>query len=133
VADSADIVESVPLAIVVENLAPFTHGMASIGPDDAAARAQAAFSLALEMVGIGAAIENMWLAAEALGLCGCFLADAAIAEETIRAATQATGPILGLLALGHSAEKPPAPTMPHLVPEVPHRHVQVSFAPAAAH
>jgi nitroreductase len=123
VADSADIVASVPLAIVVENLAPFTRGMEGIAPDDAETRAQAAFSLALEMVGVGAAIENMWLAAEALGLCGCFLADAAIVEDTIRAATQATGPILGLLALGHSAEKPPTPTMPDPTPDVPHSQV----------
>jgi hypothetical protein len=62
----------------------------------------------------------MWLAAEALGLCGCFLADAAIAEDTIRAATRATGPILGLLALGYSADKPSAPTMPDLALGVPH-------------
>jgi hypothetical protein len=56
----------------------------------------------LEMIGIGAAIENMWLAAEALGVRVAFMGDVAIAEGGIRAALGIAGDLAGVLALGFS-------------------------------
>jgi hypothetical protein len=61
----------------------------------------------LEMIGIGAAIENMWLAAEALGVRVAFMGDVVIAENDIRAALGIADGQAGVLALGFSDAPPP--------------------------
>jgi len=93
VRESAQVLREVAAAIFLEN------GL--IG----AARPALAGSLVgfgLEMIGIGAAIENMWLAAEALGVRVAFMGDVVIAEDNICAALGIAGELAGVLALGFS-------------------------------
>lgn len=62
----------------------------------------------LEMIGIGTAVENMWLAAEALGVRVAFMGDVAVAEHEIRRLLVIPGDLVGVLALGFSDTPRPA-------------------------
>ena len=57
----------------------------------------------LEMIGIGACVENMWLAAEALGVQVAFMGDVVVADDEIRRRLRIAGDLVGVLALGYSA------------------------------
>ncbi|ORX17356.1 hypothetical protein AWC27_17985 [Mycobacterium szulgai] len=52
------------------------------------------------MLGIGAAVENMWLAANALGLGAVFMADVLVAEDAIKRKLGIGGDLVGVLSLG---------------------------------
>lgn len=106
---SAQVLLEVPLAMVVENLGPFSgasSGLLAASPD---ALASALFGYGLEMFGCGAAVQNMWLAAEALGLRAAFLGDVAIAEREIRDILGLSGDLVGALAVGRSDASPVPP------------------------
>ena len=60
----------------------------------------------VEMVGIGAAMERVWIAAVSLRVSAAFLADLVIAEEQIKAELAITGDVVGALALGYSRAVP---------------------------
>lgn len=109
VADSAAVLDEVPVAIVIEHVAPFSRGLEVLLTIERDRLDSALFGLALEMIGVGAALENMWLCALDHGLHGCFLGDAAIAEESIRSLLGFEGEVLGALALGHSDATPVPP------------------------
>lgn len=102
VRESAQVLREVAAAIFIENRGLFSNGRAGL---IAAARPALAGSLVgfgLEMIGIGAAVENMWLAAEASGVRVAFMGDVVIAEKEIGAALGITGDLAGVLALGFS-------------------------------
>ena len=62
----------------------------------------------LECAGIGAAVQNMWLAAEVLGLKAAFMGDVGIDEEHIANWLGMQGDVVGALALGYSDLEPEA-------------------------
>jgi len=106
VVDSGEVLRQVPLAIFIENLGPFSRGLDGLASAKEKGLRSALFGYGLEMIGIGAAIENMWLAASALGLSAALLGDVAIAEEEIAAALDMTGDLVGVLAVGESTHSP---------------------------
>lgn len=61
-----------------------------------------------EMIGIGAAVENMFLAAQALQIQCCFMGDIVIAEDHVKDVLKIEGDFAGVLALGYSSEGVPA-------------------------
>ena len=101
---SAEVLRMVPVAIAVEHAGSFSESrtyLSSSGPSE-----QALIGFAFEYVGIGAAIENMWICAHALGLAGVFIGDAVIVEKFISQELALTGDLVGLLALGWSDGTP---------------------------
>jgi len=111
VEESAHVLGQVPLGIFVENDGTFTinREVVASAPDDT--RVGAVFGMGLEYIGLGACIENMWLAANSFGLDGVFMGDAAIAEGSIREQLEMVGDLVGVLALGYSDQSPTPKTM----------------------
>lgn len=102
VRESAQVLREVAAAIFVENRGLFSNGRAGLVSATRPALAGSLVGFGLEMIGIGAAVENMWLAAEALGVRVAFMGDVVIAENEIRAALGIAGDLAGVLALGLS-------------------------------
>jgi nitroreductase len=108
VRESAQVLREVAAAIFIENRGLFSEGRAGLIGATRPALAGSLVGFGLEMIGIGAAIENMWLAAEALGVQVAFMGDVVIAEDDICAVLGITGDLAGVLALGFSdAPLPP--------------------------
>lgn len=106
VTDSADVLRQVSLGIFVENRGEFSggrHTIARASPKDLDA---ALVGYTLEVLGLGAAIENMWLAAQSYQLRGLFMGDILIAEDEIRERLRMSGDLVGVLALGYSTGRP---------------------------
>ena len=68
VLDSADVLLDVPATVWIENLGAFSAGRQTLLNIPKEALAGSLEGYGLELIGIGAAIENMWVAANALGL-----------------------------------------------------------------
>lgn len=101
VRESAAVVRAAPAAIALENRGVYirdTEYLASRGPETIA-RMLTAYGL--EVMGLGAALENMWLAANALGVQAAFLGDLAIASPAARDLLGLEGDLVGVLALGY--------------------------------
>lgn len=107
VRESAQVLREIAAAIFMENRGLFSDGRAGLISATRPALAGSLVGFGLEMVGIGAAIENMWLAAEALGVRVAFMGDVVIAEDAICRALSIGGDLVGVLALGFS--EVPAP------------------------
>lgn len=107
--DSAAVLRQVPAAIFIENAAPFSEGSSAIAGVPSGRLRSSLFVYGLEYLGIGAAMQNMWLAAESLGLRGAFLGDAAIATPTVTRLLGLSGDFVGVLAIGRSASVPRSP------------------------
>ena len=107
VRESAQVLREVAAAIFIENRGLFSNGRAGLVNATRQALAGSLVGFGLEMIGIGAAIENMWLAAEALGVRVAFMGDVVIAEDEIRTALGIAGDLAGVLALGFSDMPPP--------------------------
>lgn len=124
VLDSSHVLAAVPLAVFVENLGPFSRGVEGLVAVGGSRMRSALFGFGLEMVGVGAAIENMWLAATALGLSAALLGDVAIAEGEIARTLGLRGDLVGALAIGHSDDSPyppmDSPAFPELARAVRH-------------
>jgi hypothetical protein len=58
--------------------------------------------MGLEYVGLGACIENIWLAAESNGVRGAFIGDLLICEGYIKHRLSMIGDVVGAVALGYS-------------------------------
>jgi len=107
VRESAQVLRDVSAAIFMENRGLFSNGRSALASASRPALAGSLVGFGLEMVGIGAAIENMWLAAEALGVRVAFMGDVAIAEDEICHRLNIAGDLVGVLALGFSDVPPP--------------------------
>jgi len=106
VVESAEVLRSVALGLFVENRGNFSGGRGAVASAGHENRRSALVGYALEMVGLGACIENMWLAAHVHGLGGVFMGDVLIAEQTIRERLGMDGDPVGVLALGYSTGAP---------------------------
>jgi nitroreductase len=100
VAESAQVLREVPVAVFIENRGVFSNGRESVAHAPPEARSEAVVGFMFEIVGIGAAIENMWITACSMGIGGTFMGDVVIAEETIRCMLGLRGDLVGVLALG---------------------------------
>ena len=109
VRESAHILEQVPVAIVIENLGRFSHNRQVLASTNPMYLQNALLGYSLEMIGIGAAIENMWLATNLLGLGAVFMRDVLIAEASIKKILHISGDIVGALGLGYYDHYPIPP------------------------
>ncbi len=100
--ESADVLREVPLAIFVENRGPFSGGRRSLLHAGHDALALSIVGYELEFAALGAAIENMWLAAIGFGLSAVFMGDVAVAEAAIGERLDIRGDLFGALALGYA-------------------------------
>jgi nitroreductase len=108
VRESAQVLREVAAAIFIENRGLFSGGRSTLAAASRPALEESLVGFGLEMIGIGAAVENMWLAAEALGVRVAFMGDVAIAEDDIRRRLGITGDLMGVLVLGFSDVPVPA-------------------------
>lgn len=106
VAASAEILRHVPLGVFVETDGCFGGLRRTIAQAPRETLEDVLVGYAFELVGIGAAVQSMWLAAHALGLAGVFVGDVVIAERQVRAALGIEGDVIGVLALGYSDAPP---------------------------
>jgi nitroreductase len=107
VRESAQVLREATAAIFMENRGVFSDGRAGLIRATRPGLAGSLVGFGLEMIGIGAAIENMWLAAEALGVSVAFMGDVVIAEDAIRPVLGVHGDLVGVLALGFSEVQAP--------------------------
>ena len=107
VRESAAVLRAVPCAIALENRGVYIRNTEWLGSRPPAVVARTLTAYGLEVLGLGAALENMWLAANALGLGVAFLGDLAIAHQTAKQLLTLEGDLIGLLALGYSSTMPP--------------------------
>lgn len=101
VAESADVLAGASAAIFIENRGVFSGGRGALvnAPRDALASSITGYGF--ELIGLGAAIENMWLAANSLGIGATFMGDVVIVEQAIKRVVSVNGDVVGVLALGH--------------------------------
>jgi nitroreductase len=100
VGESAEVIRRAACGIFVENESPFPGGRGRLVEAAGESLAEALVGYSFEMIGIGAAIENMWLAAHALGLGAVFIGDVLIAEQYVTNALEMNGDLVGLIAIG---------------------------------
>jgi nitroreductase len=105
VAESASILRQVPLAIFVENRGEFSSGRKTIAEASRSHLESALVGYSLEAIGLGAAIQNMLLAASAQGLGAVFMGDVLIAEQAIRSRLDMTGDLAGVVACGYVTDQ----------------------------
>lgn len=106
VAESAHALRTASVAIFIENRGRFSGGRANIARSDDDVREDALVGYGFEMIGLGAAIENMWLAAVAQGLGAVFMGDVLVAESAIRTRLGIHGDLVGVLVMGPSEGEP---------------------------
>lgn len=109
VRESAEILRHVTAGIFVENCGTFSKGRHTLAAASHDNLVGSLVGYTFELVGIGAAIENMWIGAQTLGVCATFLGDVVIAEGGIRDRLSIDGDLIGVLALGYSDAIAPVP------------------------
>lgn len=105
VSESAQVLRECTIAVFVENRGVFSRGRATLIANDDKLLAQLV-GYGLELMGIGASIQNMLLAAASHGLKGVFMGDVLIADDVIRARLGMDGDPQGVLAFGYSPIEP---------------------------
>ena len=108
VIESAEVLRIGGTAVFVENQGVFGGGRRGLLRATHEHVLSSLVGYGLEMMGLGAAIQNMLIAAEALGIQAAFIGDIMIAEEVIRARLGMTGDMAGAVILGFSALTPPS-------------------------
>lgn len=109
VAESAAVLRETVLAVFVENRGAFSDGRRTVAGASPDHRENALIGYSFEVIGLGAAIQSIWLAAEAHRLRGVFMGDVLIAEDKIRVRLDMAGDLVGVLALGYTVGSSPAP------------------------
>ena len=111
VAESAGALRSAPLGIFIENLGAFSKGRTTLASVPAPNLRGSLVGYTFEVLGLGAAIMNMWLAANSLGAQAVFMGDVCVAEKAIAARLGIARDLVGVLVVGYSD----APASPHRV------------------
>lgn len=102
VLQSAAALRSARVAIFIENSGAFSRGRQALVIATREALEVSIVGYGLEILGVGAAIENMWIAAVAHGVSGVFMGDILIAESLIKARLGIECDLAGVLALGYT-------------------------------
>ena len=103
VVESADVLKSAPVAIFIENHSPLVGGKKEVIGSPYVN--DAIFGLQFDLLGIGASVENMLLAAHSQGLGGVFMGDIVLEEDNIKKLFQMQGDLVGVVALGYPDQK----------------------------
>lgn len=103
ISSSGEIMKKAPFLIVVENTCPFSGGRCNV--------LKSSFSNCInghdsEFISLGAAIENMSLAACALGLSSVIICDVIAEEKTIKKLLKIKGDLVAILPIGYPAYQP---------------------------
>lgn len=106
VSELAKVLRAAPAAIFIENLCRFSRGRETLMRASPAALSLSIMGYGLELLGIGAAIQNMWIAATACGLRGVFMGDILIAQREIKERLHIEFDLTGVLVLGHGETAP---------------------------
>jgi nitroreductase len=106
VLESAAALRSAAVAVFIENRGVFSKGRRTLAEIPRPALAASLTGYGLEVMGIGTAIENMLLAAGALGLGAAFIGDVLVAEGALSKALGAPGDLMGVVLLGYSNYTP---------------------------
>jgi len=101
VIESAAVLRNAPVAIFVENTGVFSRSRQALLTATSEALAGSIIGYTLEVMGVGAAIENMWIAAIGHGLAGVFMGDVLIAERAIQRRLSIACDLVGALVLGY--------------------------------
>lgn len=101
VLESAAVLRDARAGIFVENTGAFSRGRETLISASAQALAGSIQGYTFEVLGIGAAIQSMWIAAVAHGLSGVFMGDIVIAETAIKRRLGIERDLVGVLALGY--------------------------------
>jgi nitroreductase len=107
VLESADVVRAAPAIVAIENRGVFTGGRATLEQASHEALASSLAGYGFEVMGLGASMENIWLAANSLGIGVAFLGDLNIAEPEIRSLLGLEGDLMGVIALGYAPLQAP--------------------------
>jgi nitroreductase len=99
VVESAATLRSCSVGIFVENTGAFSRSRKTVAAAPRELLEDALIGYSLEIIGLGAAIENMWIAATSLGLSASFMGDVLVAEETVKRQLGMSGDLVGVLAL----------------------------------
>lgn len=107
VLESADVVRAAPAIVAIENRGVFSGGRAMLEQASHEALASSLAGYGFEVMGLGASMQNIWLAANSLGIGVAFLGDLNIAEEEIRSLLGLEGDLMGVIALGYALLQAP--------------------------
>lgn len=102
VIESAAVLRGARAAIFIENAGTFSRGRQALVNASKEALQASIVGYTLEVLGVGAAIQNLWVAAVAHGLSGVFMGDVLIAERAIQRRLGIACDLVGVLALGYS-------------------------------
>lgn len=108
VPESAEVLRRCAAGIFVENRGVFSRGRRTLIGVSREALAASMVGYALEVLGVGAAVENMLLAAHSLSLGATFMGDVLIGEQSISESLGVVGDLMGVVALGYPAERLPS-------------------------
>ncbi|MFY9821800.1 MAG: nitroreductase family protein [Thermoanaerobaculia bacterium] len=101
VMESAAALRNAPVAVFIENTGEFSSGRETLLAATSEALAGSIVGYTLEVIGVGAAVENMWLAAVGHGVAGVFMGDILVAERAIRQRLEINCDLIGVLVLGY--------------------------------
>lgn len=104
VVESAEVLRNCSAAIVIENLGKFSVSRNVLAERAQGDQADILLGYALEILGIGAGIENMLLAASASGLGATFMGDPLIIEPEIKRTLKVANDLAGIVTLGTVAD-----------------------------
>jgi nitroreductase len=102
---SASVLRNAPVAVFIENTGAFSRGRQALLEATSEALAGSIIGYTLEIIGVGAAVENMWIAAVGHGLAGVFMGDILIAERAIKKRLSIECDLVGVLALGYAQSR----------------------------
>ncbi len=108
VRESADVVRVAPAIVAIENRGVFSGGRATLARATPEALMSSLTGYGFEAMGLGAALENIWLAANSLGIGVAYLGDLNIIEPQIQQALGLEGDLMGVIALGYASLWAPA-------------------------
>jgi nitroreductase len=112
VTESIAVIAQCDTLVLLFNRAPFSRGSETIltlveDPKKRSTSSKALYCYAGEIIGIGAAAENMLLAAKALGLGAVYMADSYPVRQRIMEALRTTRELIGVIALGYPTHDAP--------------------------
>lgn len=106
VSESAATLRDAQASIFIENLGAFSKGRQTLSSVSRENLRGSLVGYTFEVLGVGAAIMNMWLAANSLGVQAAFMGDVCVAERAIAERLGLQCDLIGVLALGFSTSQP---------------------------
>lgn len=107
VLESAEVVRAAAAIVAIENRGVFSGGRRTLAQATPESLASSLTGYGFEAMGLGAAMENIWLAANSLGIGVAYLGDLNIAEDQVGDLLGFEGDLMGVIALGYASLQAP--------------------------